>query len=55
MDGTYTTSTLQRVYELPFAALFQDNKGQQKYEASSVIVVRLHVHLVLYNVSILTL
>jgi hypothetical protein len=41
MDGTYTTNTLQRAYELPFAALFKDNRGQQEFEASSVIVVRL--------------
>lgn len=38
-DGEYSKRTLQRAYELPFAALFLDNKGQEKYEASSVIVV----------------
>lgn len=40
-DGHYRDRTLQLAYELPFAALFKDNKGQSKYEASSVIVVSL--------------
>ena len=35
----YSKRTLQRAYELPFAALFTDNRGQNQYEASSVIVV----------------
>jgi hypothetical protein len=38
-DGTYSKHTLHRAYDLPFAALFRDNRGQKKYEASSVIVV----------------
>jgi hypothetical protein len=38
-DGHYSKRTLKRAYELPFAALFRDHKGQRKYEASSVIVV----------------
>jgi hypothetical protein len=38
-DGRYAKHTLKRAYELPFAALFRDHKGQRKYEASSVIVV----------------
>ena len=37
-DGKYTKRTLKLAYELPFAALFSDNKGQKKYEASSVII-----------------
>lgn len=39
MDGYYSKRTLQLAYELPFAALFLDNKGQKKYEASDVILV----------------
>ena len=37
-DGRYSKRTLKRAYELPFAGLFQDTKGQKKYEASSVIL-----------------
>ena len=40
-DGTYSKHTLQLAYELPFAGLFDKyNRGRQKYEASSVIIVR---------------
>lgn len=35
----YSKRTLKKAYEMPFAALFVDNRGQKKYEASSVIVV----------------
>jgi hypothetical protein len=35
-DGHYSKRTLQFAYELPFAALFEDNKGQKTYEASSI-------------------
>ena len=38
-DGGYSKRTLKLAYELPFASLFRDNKGQKKYEASSVVVV----------------
>jgi hypothetical protein len=38
-DGLYSKRTLQRAYELPFSALFPNPKGQNKFEASSVIVV----------------
>ena len=38
-DGGYSKRTLKLAYELPFSSLFRDNKGQRKYEASSVIVV----------------
>jgi len=38
-DGSYSKRTLQRAYELPFAAMFVDTKGQNKYEASDVILV----------------
>ena len=38
-DGGYSKRTLKLAYELPFASLFRDTKGQKKYEASSVIVV----------------
>lgn len=43
-DGYYSKRTLQRAYELPFSALFNDNKGQIKYEASSVIIVNHNVY-----------
>lgn len=38
-DGMYSKRTLKLAYELPFASLFKDTKGQRKYEASSVVVV----------------
>lgn len=38
-DGKYSKRTLKLAYELPFASLFRDHKGQRKYEASSIIVV----------------
>jgi hypothetical protein len=38
-DGKYSKRTLKLAYELPFASLFKDTKGQRKYEASSVVVV----------------
>jgi len=50
-DGMYSKHTLQRAYELPFAALFMENKGQKKYEASSVIVVSA-MYIVLYYVDL---
>jgi hypothetical protein len=37
-DGKYSKRTLQYAFELPFAALFKDNKGQNRYEASSIIL-----------------
>lgn len=40
-DGQYSKHTLELAYELPFAGLFDKyNRGRQKYEASSVIIVR---------------
>jgi hypothetical protein len=38
-DGGYSKRTLKLAYELPFASLFRDTKGQRKYEASSVVLV----------------
>ncbi|KAL3922418.1 MAG: hypothetical protein SGILL_002214 [Bacillariaceae sp.] len=38
-DGKYSKRTLKLAYEMPFQGLFRDTKGQQKFEASSVIVV----------------
>mmetsp|Transcript_11421 Transcript_11421/g.18961 ORF Transcript_11421/g.18961 Transcript_11421/m.18961 type:complete len:472 (+) Transcript_11421:244-1659(+) len=38
-DGGYSKRTLKRAYEMPLAALFQDNRGQKKFEASDVIIV----------------
>jgi hypothetical protein len=38
-DGLYSKRTLKLAYELPFIALFKDNRGQKTYEASDVIKV----------------
>jgi hypothetical protein len=38
-DAKYSKHTVKTAYELPFAALFRDNKGQKKFEASSVTIV----------------
>ena len=38
-DGKYSKRTLKRAYELPFASMFADTKGEKKYEASDVILV----------------
>jgi hypothetical protein len=38
-DGGYSKRTLKRAFEKPFASLFQDNRGQKKFEASDVILV----------------
>eukprot|EP00804_Cyclotella_cryptica_P023513 CCRYP_012153-RA/>CCRYP_012153-RA protein AED:0.22 eAED:0.22 QI:197/1/1/1/1/1/2/991/440 len=38
-DTNYSKHTVKTAFELPFAALFQDNKGQKKFEASSVTMV----------------
>lgn len=38
-DGLYSKRTLKLAYELPFIALFQDNRGQKTYGASDVIKV----------------
>jgi hypothetical protein len=35
-DGNYQKRTLKLAYELPFAAMFRDAKGQKIFEASSV-------------------
>ena len=43
-DGGYSKRTLKRAYEMPFAALFQDNRGQKKFEASDVIIVDKRVY-----------
>ena len=39
-DGEYSARTLQLAYELPFPGIFRDTKGQKKYEASDIILVR---------------
>lgn len=41
-DGMYSKKTLKTAYELPFSALFKDNRGIKKFEASDVIVVSLY-------------
>lgn len=38
-DIMYSKHTVKTAYERPFAALFKDNKGQNKFEASSVTIV----------------
>lgn len=38
-DIKYSKRTMKTAYELPFAALFKDNKGQKKFEASDVTIV----------------
>lgn len=38
-DPKYSKNTVKTAYELPFAALFRDNRGQKKFEASSVTIV----------------
>jgi hypothetical protein len=48
-DGKYSKRTLKRAYELPFAALFKDTKGQKKYEASSVYLVDGNVYAICDN------
>mmetsp|Transcript_7303 Transcript_7303/g.10680 ORF Transcript_7303/g.10680 Transcript_7303/m.10680 type:complete len:421 (-) Transcript_7303:60-1322(-) len=45
-DSTYTKHTVKTAYELPFAALFRDNKGQKKFEASSITIVNNEVYAV---------
>ena len=35
----YSTHTAKTAYEMPFAALFKDTKGEKKFEASSVFSV----------------
>jgi hypothetical protein len=37
-DGEYSKRTLQLAYEMPFAALFKDNKASRKFEGSSVTI-----------------
>jgi hypothetical protein len=38
-DGTYSKTTLKTAFDMPFAALFEDTRGQKKFEASDVIQV----------------
>ncbi len=38
-NGGYATRTLKEAFELPFAALFLDNRGQTTFDASGVIKV----------------
>jgi hypothetical protein len=48
-DDKYSKGTLKRAYELPYAALFTDHKGQKKYEASDVTIVGDEVYSVCDN------
>jgi len=45
----YSKTTLKTAYELPFAALFQNNRGQKIFEASDVIIVDDYVYAVSDN------
>jgi hypothetical protein len=38
-DSSYLPETLKMVYELPFASLFANAKGQRRFDASSVVIV----------------
>ena len=38
-DRHYSKNTLKAAFELPFVALFKDNKGEKKFEASSITKV----------------
>ena len=38
-DKAYSKHTLKSAYDLPYAALFRDNRGQKKFEASDVTIV----------------
>jgi len=38
-DKKYSSHTMKTAYELPFAALFSNTRGERKFEASSVIQV----------------
>ncbi|KAL7527832.1 hypothetical protein ACHAXR_002757, partial [Thalassiosira sp. AJA248-18] len=38
-DKSYSKHTLKRAYDLPYAALFSDTRGQSKFEASDVTIV----------------
>ena len=48
-DDRYSKATLKRAYELPYAALFQDQRGQKKFEASDVTIVGDQVYSVCDN------
>lgn len=48
-DDNYSKATLKRAYELPYAALFQDRRGQKKFEASDVTIVGDEVYSVCDN------
>lgn len=38
-DPSYSKHTLKRAYDIPYVALFRDNRGQSKFEASDVTIV----------------
>ena len=48
-DDGYSKATLKRAYELPYAALFADPKGEKKFEASDVTIVGDEVYSVCDN------
>jgi hypothetical protein len=38
-SNEYTSTTLKLVYELPFASLYENAKGQRRFDASSLVLV----------------
>lgn len=48
-DTRYSKHTLKRAYELPYAALFRDTRGQSTFEASDVTIVNDTVYSVCDN------
>lgn len=36
LDKHYTKRSVKKAYEMPFAALFEDTRGERKFEASSI-------------------
>ena len=41
-DKKYSSKTVKTAFELPFAGLFKDTKGEKKFEASSLVKVRIY-------------
>eukprot|EP00581_Thalassiosira_minuscula_P032602 CAMPEP_0183767226 /NCGR_PEP_ID=MMETSP0739-20130205/12058_1 /TAXON_ID=385413 /ORGANISM="Thalassiosira miniscula, Strain CCMP1093" /LENGTH=453 /DNA_ID=CAMNT_0026006109 /DNA_START=7 /DNA_END=1368 /DNA_ORIENTATION=+ len=43
-DDSYSKNTLKGAYDLPYAALFRDTRGEKKFEASAVTIVNDEVY-----------
>lgn len=48
-DGDYSKRTVKTAFELPFAALFKDTKGQKTFEASGLTIVENKVYAICDN------